>query len=449
MTTCRPSSATANRDRVRCSSAVTKRAQRRGAQPVPTDIPSTMTRVSRTSSTSPLPRERNHSPCDPAAAAPMPPPSPPGLAKPAGQSTGPACRTKSTGQRGRGASRPRRPAEPPSRRTVPWCATSRDGSPVAASQASASRPATIAAVLAALAWAQLAAATLTVRHGPSAGHPVRGSTMWCTARPSRRHLRPVTDDVASAPAVSRTTCSGRPPPRPRIGCQSATATGQPPVGGRPPDGDVAAQADQDPAASAGPGRRRGGAIRPEPPSPSRRDPGAPRPGRPSVVPSSVTDRQPAPPPAPPGAAPPAGARPTHGREVAVVPQHDERAAHRRIYPASGPPGRGQRRAYRLRQPAAQLVNRARLTVDKGDLRVVAEPAGFPVEPLQFGIDDGQRQVQVPQAARPRPARWCRAPPVRRWRRRRRCPPAPPSPPPPPPRTGNAIRYRLLRVSVPW
>jgi len=45
------------------------------------------------------------------------------------------------------------------------------------SQSSASSPATIAAVEAAFASTQLAATTLTVRQGPLAGSPVRGSMM--------------------------------------------------------------------------------------------------------------------------------------------------------------------------------------------------------------------------------------------------------------------------------
>ena len=68
VTTCRPSSATANRDSVRCSSATTKRGQRAGAEFVRVAVPSTITTVNRTSSTRPLPRDTNQSPWDPAAA---------------------------------------------------------------------------------------------------------------------------------------------------------------------------------------------------------------------------------------------------------------------------------------------------------------------------------------------------------------------------------------------
>jgi len=67
--------------------------------------------------------------------------------------------------------------QPPRRRTSPLWPTSRAGRPSLVSQDTARQPATIAAVAAAFASAQVAAATLTVRHGPSAGRPVHGSTM--------------------------------------------------------------------------------------------------------------------------------------------------------------------------------------------------------------------------------------------------------------------------------
>src|SRR5512146_3230167 len=63
VTTCRPSSATANSESVRCSSAVTKRADRRGAQPSLVAAPSAMTTGSSTSRTMPLPRDRNQRHC--------------------------------------------------------------------------------------------------------------------------------------------------------------------------------------------------------------------------------------------------------------------------------------------------------------------------------------------------------------------------------------------------
>ena len=124
--------------------------------------------------------------------------------------------------------------------------------------------------------------------------------MWCTARPSRCHLRPVTDDVASAPPVSRTTCPTAPPSSPAPGSeQSATATGQPPTGTWPATAISPPRLTRIPprpqaryAAAAARSDPRPFAVAPR----SRRTPA----GRPSVVPSSVTDRQPG---AAPGAAP--------------------------------------------------------------------------------------------------------------------------------------------------
>jgi hypothetical protein len=81
----------------------------------------------------------------------------------------------------------------------------RAGRPVVSSQETASSPATIAAVEAAFATAHEGAATLAVRQGPSAGAPVRGSTMWWSTPSPRRHRRRVVDDVAIAPCNRRTT----------------------------------------------------------------------------------------------------------------------------------------------------------------------------------------------------------------------------------------------------
>src|SRR5262249_3117249 len=66
VTTCSPSSATANSESVRCRSAIAKRGQRPGAEPVRVATPSTTTMLNKTSRTRPLPRERNHRDCDPA-----------------------------------------------------------------------------------------------------------------------------------------------------------------------------------------------------------------------------------------------------------------------------------------------------------------------------------------------------------------------------------------------
>src|SRR5271166_786459 len=64
VTTCSPSRATVNRDSVRCSSATANRGQRGGEAPVRVATPMTITIVKRTSSTSPLPRATNQSPCE-------------------------------------------------------------------------------------------------------------------------------------------------------------------------------------------------------------------------------------------------------------------------------------------------------------------------------------------------------------------------------------------------
>ena len=66
---------------------------------------------------------------------------------------------------------------------VPSRSTRRAGSARSASQSTAARPLTIAAVEAALASTQLAAATLTVRQWVPGGPAVRGSMMWCSVRP--------------------------------------------------------------------------------------------------------------------------------------------------------------------------------------------------------------------------------------------------------------------------
>ncbi len=47
--------------------------------------------------------------------------------------------------------------------------------------------------------AQLAAATLAVRHVPRAGAPVAGSMMWCIARPPWRQRRTTVLEVARPP----------------------------------------------------------------------------------------------------------------------------------------------------------------------------------------------------------------------------------------------------------
>ena len=132
----------------------------------------------------------------------------------------------------------RRAARAPSR------ATSRAGSPRASSQAGASAPRTTAAVLAVLAATQVRAATVTVRHGPSAGRPVRGSTRWCRSVPSTVHRRARVDEVASppsyvrrlSPVASSGSRRGGRPAEPADGGQVAADGDERRAAGRPPDG---------------------------------------------------------------------------------------------------------------------------------------------------------------------------------------------------------------------
>ena len=67
---------------------------------------------------------------------------------------------------------------------------------------------TMAAVLAMFASTQVAATTLAVRQHGAATSPVRGSTMWCTVRPPRRHRRRKVPEVARPPAVRVTVRVG-------------------------------------------------------------------------------------------------------------------------------------------------------------------------------------------------------------------------------------------------
>ncbi len=130
---------------------------------------------------------------------------------------------------GRAGSR-RRAASPPRWRTRPSWATSRAGSPSRSSQAHAWAPRTSAAVVAMFASAQLAAATLTVRHVERAGEPVRGSMMWCIVRPSWRQRRTVVLEVASPPPQIEIVCPGASGP---LRWSSVTCTRQPPAGAAP------------------------------------------------------------------------------------------------------------------------------------------------------------------------------------------------------------------------
>ena len=62
-------------------------------------------------------------------------------------------------------------------------------------------------MLAVLASTQELAATVAVRHGPVAGRPVRGSTMWWYSPRAVCQRRTVVLEVASPPAAER---DGRP-----------------------------------------------------------------------------------------------------------------------------------------------------------------------------------------------------------------------------------------------
>jgi len=67
----------------------------------------------------------------------------------------------------------------------------------------------IDAVLAMLASAQVAAATLTVRQQERAGSPVRGSMMWCIVLRSAVQVLTVVLDVARPPERSVMVCLAR------------------------------------------------------------------------------------------------------------------------------------------------------------------------------------------------------------------------------------------------
>ena len=75
--------------------------------------------------------------------------------------------------------------------------------------ATARSPRTIAAVAAMLASRQLAAATLTVRQGPSAGRPDAGSTTWCRLSPPVVQRRTVVLEVARPPRGQGDRLPGR------------------------------------------------------------------------------------------------------------------------------------------------------------------------------------------------------------------------------------------------
>ena len=141
--------------------------------------------------------------------------------------------------------RARRPRRRPSRRAGRGAPGSRRSS----SQAGASSPSTIAAVLAVLASTHDAAATVTVRHGEAAGLPVRGSTMWCSSPPAVAQRRTVVPELASPPDMIETAGPGA-----SSGAAWSSAMPDRPASRRRLSGDrdVAAEAHE----HAGPGRVR-------------------------------------------------------------------------------------------------------------------------------------------------------------------------------------------------
>ena len=172
-------------------------------------------------------------------------------------------------------------------------------------------------------------------------------------------------------------------------CSSATSTGQPPVGASPATAMSPPRLTSTPppvmaaaAALAARSEPRPFAVAPR----SSRDPAARRRQRPS----SRTDSQPG---TRAGASGMRPAVPDRG-EVAVVAQRLQRAAHRRVHQSPGPPGGGQRDRDRLGEPFAEDVHVARGAVDRGDLRVIPEPARLLIQPCQFGVGDGQHPGQV-------------------------------------------------------
>ena len=291
-------------------------------------MPSTSTALNSTSRTSPLPRETNHSHCEPdgRGCGRRHSPSPPGPPR---------------GMRHRLVlcqSAPRRPrASRPRCRTAPSWATRRAGSAVHPSQSSASSPATMAAVDAPLASAQLAG-------GDAGGAP--GAV--------RRETRPRVHDVVEYPTAAPPTAAdhrrgrdgagGEPDDLGGRGTGRAVVVGDedgPAVTWRLAcDCDVASQADEHPAAV--PQSSRAPPLRPclrRAPSPLLRGRARTPAGRWSRRPSSRADRQ----PGRPGRTAVASAGGVDGGEVSVVAEGDERPAHRRIHQAVRPSRRRQRR----------------------------------------------------------------------------------------------------------
>ena len=97
--------------------------------------------------------------------------------------------------------------QPATRVLSPSTCTRRAGRWRASSQAGASSSRNDT-VLATFASTHVFAATVTVRHGDSAGRPVRGSTRWWSSVAPLRQRRTVVDDVASPPHLIATVRPG-------------------------------------------------------------------------------------------------------------------------------------------------------------------------------------------------------------------------------------------------
>ena len=180
-----------------------------------------------------------------------------------------------------------RPAVEPD---TPVDATSRAGRP-AASHSRPPSPRTIAAVASVFARTHVSATTVTVRHGETAGCPVRGSTRWWSSRSAappaadrraRRRDRPTGDRDRLAVGIGRDLAV--------LGDEDPPAA----VGGAAGRRDVAAEGDQDPRARpvAAPRARRLPRDRRRAPCPSSRG-RARRPAAAGPRPGPATARRPA------------------------------------------------------------------------------------------------------------------------------------------------------------
>ncbi len=129
----------------------------------------------------------------------------------------------------------------PTYRTAPARVTSRACTDREPSQSGAASPRTTAAVAAMFAARHDDAATLTVRHGVSAGRPVLGSIRWCASPVLVGQRRTEVPDVARPPVCSDT--SGPPT---SCECSMVVRDADAPAARRPSagDGDVPSQGDE-------------------------------------------------------------------------------------------------------------------------------------------------------------------------------------------------------------